>query len=69
LIQFSLIGSQFSSFIRAVLRTLLPKFEAAGIAKLMSRSMQPRVKSAVDGVMAALAGGSRIHGQTGCLSS
>ncbi len=35
----------------AVLETLFPKFEDAGIEKLMFRSMQP--KPAVDGVMAA----------------
>jgi hypothetical protein len=41
-------------YIVAVLETFFPKFEAAGIEKLMFRSMQP--KPAVDGVMAASAG-------------
>jgi hypothetical protein len=41
----------FLCYIQAVLETLCPKFEAAGIEKLRFRSMQP--KPAVDGVMAA----------------
>ncbi len=41
----------FLCYIQAVLETFFPKFEAAGIEKLMFRSMQP--KPAVDGVMAA----------------
>ena len=41
----------FLCYIQAVLGTLCPKFEAAGIEKLRFRSMQP--KPAVDGVMAA----------------
>jgi hypothetical protein len=43
----------FLCYIQAVLETLFPKFEAAGIEKLMFRSMQP--KPAVDGEMAASA--------------
>jgi hypothetical protein len=41
----------FLCYIQAVLETLFPKFEAAGIEKLQFRSMQP--KPAVDGEMAA----------------
>jgi hypothetical protein len=41
----------FLCYIQAVLETLFPKFEDAGIEKLMFRSMQP--KPAVDGEMAA----------------
>ncbi len=46
----------FLCYIQAVLATLFPKFEAAGIefSKLKFRSMQP--KPAVDGEMAASAG-------------
>ena len=43
----------FLCYIQAVLETLFPKFEAAGIEKLKFRSMQPRAKPAVDGEMAA----------------
>ncbi len=41
----------FFCYIQTVLETLFPKFEAAGIEKLMFRSMQP--KRAVNGEMAA----------------
>ena len=41
----------FLCYIQAVLETLFPKFEAAGIEKLMLRSMQP--KRAANGGMAA----------------
>ncbi len=41
----------FSCYIQAVLKTLFPKFEAAGIERLMFRSMQP--KRAANGGMAA----------------
>jgi hypothetical protein len=40
----------FLCYIQAVLETLFPKFEAAGIERLMFRSMQP--KPAVEGVLA-----------------
>ncbi len=41
----------FLCYIQAALETLFPKFEAAGIEKLMFRSMQP--KPAGDGEVAA----------------
>jgi hypothetical protein len=43
----------FLCYIQTVLETLFPKFEAAGIEKLMFRSMQPKPQAAVDGEMAA----------------
>jgi hypothetical protein len=47
----TLAPALFLCYIQAVLETLFPKFEAAGIEKLKFRSMQP--KPAVDGEMAA----------------
>ena len=47
----STVNRLFVRYIQAVLETLLPKFEDAGIEKLMFRSMQP--KRAVNGEMAA----------------
>jgi hypothetical protein len=43
----------FLCYIHAVLETLFPKFEAAGIGKLKFRSMQPKPAVTVDGEMAA----------------